>query len=581
MRRGVLIALGSLALIATGYAAATEAGGGRRSFARVVADAAASGAVENQPPSIVVPTEPIVVEATGPDGAAVVYDDKVSASDPEDGALTPKCTPSSGSTFSIGTTTVECTVKDSGNLTDSEQFTVTVQDTTPPSFSAVQNLTVAPTSTAGAVVNYTPPTATDLVDGTVSVTCDPAPKSTFPIGLTTVTCTATDSHGNPGKTTFSVTVQDASAPVVTVPASEIIEANGPEGSKVTYPAATAVDQFGTPLPVSCEPPAGSLFPIGTTTVVCTAKDALGHTGQASFTITVEDTTPPVLTVPCNLTIESASPVPATDPAVASFLGGATAADIVDPAPTVTNDAPSSFPVGTTTVTFTAEDRYGNETSQAVTVTVGPDVEAAACNADRLPPGNVRNVRARTGNLSVAITWSPPPDRDFDHVEITRTIEATARGPTAATDAPTLVYTGTGTRFVDRGLTDSVQYRYVIVSLDKAGNRSPGVAVIALAHRQALLSPGNGAIVRRPPLIRWQKVQGATYYNLQLWRNGKKILSAWPRKPSYQVRAQWRFNRRTQRLTSATYAVYVWPGFGRPAAGRYGRLIVEATFVYRR
>jgi len=113
------------------------------------------------------------------------------------------CSPASGSTFALGTTTVNCSVTDSGGLTATGSFTVTVQDTTPPSLNLPGNITVE----AGkpAAVTYTA-TATDLVDGPVPVSCSPASGSTFALGTTTVNCSATDAHHNTATGSFAVSV---------------------------------------------------------------------------------------------------------------------------------------------------------------------------------------------------------------------------------------------------------------------------------------------------------------------------------------------------------------------------------------
>jgi HYR domain len=154
------------------------------------------------PPSLTLPADQ-TVEATGPDGATVTY--TVSASDAQDGTLTPSCSPASGSVFPLGTTTDNCSVTDSIGLTTAGSFTVTVQDTTPPSLNLPGDITVQ----AGkpATVTYTPaPTATDLVDGSVPVNCSPASGSVFPLGTTTVNCSATDAHGNTATGSFTVFV---------------------------------------------------------------------------------------------------------------------------------------------------------------------------------------------------------------------------------------------------------------------------------------------------------------------------------------------------------------------------------------
>ncbi len=71
---------------------------------------------------------------------------------------------------------------------------------------------MAATSAAGAVVSYTPPKATDVVDGVRPASCVPASGSTFAMAQTaTVTCTASDTHGNTATAHFTVTVSVTSA----------------------------------------------------------------------------------------------------------------------------------------------------------------------------------------------------------------------------------------------------------------------------------------------------------------------------------------------------------------------------------
>ena len=81
--------------------------------------------------------------------------------------------------------------------------------------------------------------------------------------------------------------RDTTGPVVTVPASFEVVAQGPLGAMVAW-TASASDAVDGPRPVTCTPPSGSLLPYGATTVVCQASDAAGNTGAASFTVTVVD-----------------------------------------------------------------------------------------------------------------------------------------------------------------------------------------------------------------------------------------------------------------------------------------------------
>ena len=142
--------------------------------------------------------------------------------------------------------------------------------------------------------------------------------------------------------------------------------------------------------VVCSPLSGSTFPVCTspagatiiTPVDCTATDQADNSSDGDFTVTVEDTTPPDLTAPASITVEcnATGGVPSSDPAIQAFLNGASAIDIVDPSPGITNDAPAFCNLGVTTVKFTATDAVGNSSSASPTITVvdttAPTVTAA-------------------------------------------------------------------------------------------------------------------------------------------------------------------------------------------------------------
>jgi hypothetical protein len=162
---------------------------------------------DTTPPVLTVPAN-MAVEATGPAGAVVTF--AASATDdvggvPVDGVPV-ICTPPSGSTFTIGTTTVTCTATDLSGNTESAIFTVTVQDTTAPVIVPHANMTTDATSASGAIVTYTSPSWTDAVAGSGTAGCVPTSGTTFQVGTTTVTCTATDAAGNTGSASFTVTV---------------------------------------------------------------------------------------------------------------------------------------------------------------------------------------------------------------------------------------------------------------------------------------------------------------------------------------------------------------------------------------
>jgi len=104
----------------------------------------------------------------------------------------------------------------------------------------------------------------------------------------------------------------------------------------------------------------------------TLSDGAGNSATGTVIVTVvPDNISPVITAPANITVTATGPsgIPATDAAVAAFLNGATANDNVDGVLPPTNNAPAIFPVGATTVTFSATDAAGNTGTATATVTV--------------------------------------------------------------------------------------------------------------------------------------------------------------------------------------------------------------------
>jgi len=536
--------------------------------------------VDTTPPVLTVPAD---FGVTTVSAAGVVVSYSASANDAVDGPITPSCTPASGSLFPVGATGVACSATDSHGNTASAGFTITVNlvDTTAPVITVPASFSVPAPDPSGVVVSFVA-SATDNLDGPLTPVCAPASETKFSVGATTVTCTAVDAHSNQSQQTFVVTVvfSDTAPPVLAAVPGIKTEANGPSGSVVTYATPSAIDAVDGPIPiVTCAPASGQLFPLGSTTVTCVASDSHGNVGTTSFKVVVVDSTPPRLVLPSDIAVSAtgADGIAASDPLITAFLAEARATDIVDPAPTVSNDAPARFPVGTTTVTFTARDQSGNAASAQAAVIVYPKGSPPPAQppiVDRTPPPDVTSLVAKAGAVKIALSWSKPAVSDFDHVVVTRA-EALAGAE------PTQIYNGSGTSLVDRGVRNGVQYRYVVVSVDISGNTSAGVAVVAVPKRILLVAPLDGARVAKPPLLRWIATKGADYYNIQLFRGTTKILSVWPLKSQFVLHRTWKFGGRKITLTQGTYQWYVWPGFGARTAVRYGNMLGASSFAMTR
>ncbi|HKN79556.1 MAG TPA: HYR domain-containing protein, partial [Lysobacter sp.] len=319
---------------------------------------------------VIAPHGDVVAEATKPQGADVAYTSP-SWHDAVDGDGTATCLPASGSTFALGTTPVHCSAKDSAGNESTSSFNVQVKDTTPPALTLPDDITQEATGPAGAIATFAP-TASDLVSGSVPVTCIPASGSTFNLAAaptkakaTQVDCTATDAAGNPGTGHFNVTVQDTTAPVLSVPDDFKVEATSAQGAIATY-LATSLDLVDGIIGPDCNHPSGEQFPLDTTTVTCSVTDTRGNqSGSQSFHITVQDTTPPAIDPHADITgVEATSPdgasVAYTSPKWTDAVDGQGTANCL-PA------SGSTFALGTSTVQCSAQDAAGNSSTSSFTI----------------------------------------------------------------------------------------------------------------------------------------------------------------------------------------------------------------------
>jgi hypothetical protein len=360
-----------------------------------------------------------------------------------------------------------------------------------------------------------------------------------------------------------------------VPGSSTREANGPQGASVTYVTPVAVDLVDGPIPPSCTPASGTTFRLGVTQVKCTATDTRSNTATALFNVTVADSQPPVLTTPHGITISSkgAGSVAASDVTLTAWLAAANANDLVDGPVKVSNDAPSTFSVGVTYVSFSAVDRAGNKVAKAESVTVIAGPAPVPVVSDTTPPDDVRDLELVRGNSAITLLWAKPRATDFDHVVVLRS-DADA----IATERE--VYRGPGVAFNDTGLVNGKTYRYVVRSVDAAGNRSVGLAILGSPVAPQLLKPATGSKLKAPKKVVfvWAGSRSATYYNLQLFRGGKKVFSAWPVANRLTLAKKWTFEKKKYALAKGVYRWFVWPGTGPRSANRYGSVLGESTFT---
>ena len=215
--------------------------------------------------------------------------------------------------------------------------------------------------------------------------------------------------------------------------------------------------------------------------------------------------------------------------------------------------------------------------------------------DTKPP-NLARVNAEITTKGIVLKWRASKDtRSFTVV----------RRPGLKGPKPSTVYAGRASAFTDRRLKSGAKYRYTVLAYDEAGNAAvkgllvkpdgsvakaaptlppvskPGVTTKPSVTKPALTRPAVGARVTAPPVLAWRPVPKATYYNVQLYRDGRKILTIWPSSTSLRLQGSWSYGGRTYQLTPGRYRWFVWPGFGPRSETRYGKLLGGRSFVVLR
>jgi hypothetical protein len=320
------------------------------------------------------------------------------------GSVAVVCNPPSGSTFPLGTTTVVCRAIDRCNLEARCEFKVTlVRDTTPPEIHCPSNQLYWVCSPNGGIVNYTV-TATDDYDTNVTIICVPPSGSPFPPGVHVVHCQAIDDCQNASRCEFTVTVRvDTEPPKIECP--DDIRRFVCDSNAVVHYTVTATDNSGSVM-VVCNPPSGSVFPLGTTTVVCRAIDRCDLEARCEFRVTIaRDVEPPQIVCPTNITVVT------TCTNVAQVFYTVTATDNADTNVTITCVPPSGsiFPVGVTAVNCIAVDDCGNRSECSFRVRVR-QVPPPRLSIYRLPHGRIAVCWPETApgfQLQTSDTLNPP------------------------------------------------------------------------------------------------------------------------------------------------------------------------------
>jgi len=376
--------------------------------------------VDNENPTITCPAD-ITINT---DAGVCTSTAAIGTATGTDNCGTPTITNDAPASFPIGNTTVTWTSTDaSSNFVTCTQV-VTVVDNENPTITCPADITIntdAGVCTSTAAIGTA--TGTDNC-GTPTITND-APAS-FPIGNTTVTWTSTDASSNFVTCTQVVTVVDNENPTITCPADITINTDaGVCTSTAAIGTATGTDNCGVPT-ITNDAPAS--FPIGNTTVTWTSTDASSNFVTCTQVVTVVDNENPTITCPADITINTDAGVCTSTAAI----GTATGTDNCG-TPTITNDAPASFPIGNTTVTWTSTDASSNfvTCTQVVTV-VDNENPTITCPNDTIV-GNT------PGLCGAVVNYTAPVGTDNCTGATTILVSGLASGSTFPVGTTTVVY----------------------------------------------------------------------------------------------------------------------------------------------
>ena len=362
-----------------------------------------------------------------------------------------------------------------------------------------------------------------------------------------VTGTCTDLAGNSATKTVALKY-DTTAPTVADPTADRQPDHDGWYSapvKFTFHGSDALSGIA-----SCTSETYSGSDDGSAQVTGTCQDVAGNSASKTVSFKYDNTAPVVSSVNADRPPDHGDWY--THPVTFSFhaddvtSGGATCGSVTYSGP----DTGNGQVVGKCT------DAAGNTASKAVTFKYDSSAPAKS------------KMYAVPADKSIDLSWAPVGDAAKYVVTRTAAVGAAAATP---------IYSGSATHFVDSGLADGKKYNYVLTVFDAAGNSS--TAGTAAVPDGSTLRPFIDTELQEVPLLSWGKVKKASYYNLQLFKGKKKVMSIWPRTTKAQLPEHWKYRGRKQTLTTGLYRWYVWPGHGSMKRHKYGKLVGSSTFRF--
>ena len=284
----------------------------------------------------------------------------------------------------------------------------------------------------------------------------PRPVLCAAIGLGLAAVLISPAHAQRGAAKSVKSPTDTTAPVLSLPATMRAEASSRDGAVVTFNA-TGTDDVDRKVTVTCTPSSGKVFALGSTPVLCEARDSAGNRASGSFTVGVVDTVAPSILLPNTVTTS------ATDPSGMPVVFTVSVSDRVDAsaAAECTPASGSVFAPGTTAVRCGAADFSGNRSAGTFDVTVSAPVAEASAPVEAAPT-------VVTG--SAVLSWSVPTTRadgqplamsELSGYEVYMLSESTGESRVITIDDPLST-----TQTID-GLTPDT-YHFAVTAIDASG-----------------------------------------------------------------------------------------------------------------
>ncbi|HWN21430.1 MAG TPA: hypothetical protein VNP93_05620, partial [Gaiellaceae bacterium] len=360
----------------------------------------------------------------------------------------------------------------------------------------------------------------------------------------------TDNAGNPSSPGASTFKYDATAPGVVVAPARQPDGNGWFTRPVAFHASGSDPVSGV---ASCTAPTYSGPDSAAAVVGATCTDNAGNRSGAAVATLKYDTGAPVVSASADRPPDRGGWY--RQPLTVTFNG---------------TDALSGIASCTAPSRYTGPDRGAAALAGSCRDGAGNSADAThAFRYDATAP-TLSKLTAEGAKGLVRLGWQ----RSADGVAV-----ELVRRPGVNGARSTVVYRGSARSFVDRTVRNGVRYRYELSVGDEAGNEAE--AAVTATPRPPLYRPTPGAVVSAPLVLAWDPVEGARFYNVQLLREGIKVLSAWPRVATLRVGGTWRYLGKKRALEPGDYRWFVWGAMGTRERPRFGRPLGSSTFTVRR